>query len=119
MDPSPLTITRIDARRAVVALPGRLDAAVVPQRREALVHLSAEGVDRFVVDLSETTFLDSAAIAMIVSLLKRARTTGGDVRMVEPADEAVRRIVRLTRLDLVLSWTPTREQALAAWESDA
>lgn len=109
-----MTITRLDPRRAVVLLPGRVDAASVPARRETLAELSHEGVDRLVVDLSQTSFLDSAGIAMLVSLLKRARTTGGDVRLVEPADEAVRRIVRLTRLDLVFAWAPSQDAAVGA-----
>ena len=110
----PTVVTRLDPRRAVIGLPGRIDAASVPARREALAALSEEGVDRLVVDLGETTFLDSAGIAMLVSLLKRARTTGGDVRVVEPADEAVKRIIRLTRLDLVFAWSASREAAIAA-----
>jgi anti-sigma B factor antagonist len=109
-----MTVTRLDPRRAVVALPGRVDAASVPARRETLGDLAKEGLDRLVVDLSETSFLDSAGIAMLVSLLKRARATGGDVRLVEPVDEAVRRIIRLTRLDLVFAWSPSRDAALAA-----
>lgn len=107
-----MTVQRLDSRRAIVALPGRIDAAAVPARRDELAALLAEGIDRVVVDLSCASFLDSAGIAMLVSLLKKARTTGGDVRMVEPADEAVRRIIRLTRLDLVFAWSPSCEQAL-------
>jgi anti-anti-sigma factor len=106
-------VVRLDSRRAVLALHGRIDAATVPLRREAMAALSDEGVDRFVVDLTDASFLDSAGIAMLVSLLKRARATGGDVRLVEPADEGVKRIMRLTRLDLVFAWAPTRETALA------
>lgn len=107
-----MIVTRLDGRRAVVALPGRVDAAAVPPRRDELAALVADGSDRLVVDLSETSFLDSAGIAMLVSVLKRARTSGGDVRMVEPVDEAVRRIIRLTRLNLVFAWCPSRDQAL-------
>lgn len=110
----PLTVTRLDARRAIVALHGRVDAATVPGRRETLTKLSDEGLDRFVVDLTDTSFLDSAGIAMLVSLLKRARTTGGDVRLVEPADEGVKRIMRLTRLDLVFAWATSQDAALAS-----
>jgi anti-anti-sigma factor len=86
---------------AVVVLGGRIDAASVRTQRDQLHALTDRGVYRVVLDLGGVTFLDSAGMAMLVSLLKRARAAGGDVRMVEPADDAVRHILQLTRLDLV------------------
>ncbi len=98
--------------RAVVELTGRIDAIAVQTQRPALLSMLDDGTTRIVVDLSRTQFLDSAAMAMLVSLMKRARQAGGDVRVVEPADESVRRILRLTRLDLVLNLRPSCDEAL-------
>jgi anti-anti-sigma regulatory factor len=39
--------------------------------------------------------------------MKRARQAGGDMRVVQPSDESVQRVLRLTRLDLVLNLHPT------------
>ena len=81
-------------------------------RTGGMLSMLDAGTTRIVVDLSRTQFLDSAAMAMLVSLMKRARQAGGDVRVVEPADESVRRILRLTRLDLVLNLRPSCDAAL-------
>jgi anti-sigma B factor antagonist len=98
--------------RAIVEFTGRIDATAVQTQRATLLSLLDGGTTKFVLDLSRTLFLDSAAMAMLVSLMKRARQAGGDVRVVEPADESVRRILRLTRLDLVLNLRASCEAAL-------
>jgi anti-sigma B factor antagonist len=98
--------------RAIVELTGRIDATAVHAQRATLLSMLDGGTNRIVVDLSRTQFLDSAAMAMLVSLMKRARQAGGDVRVVEPADESVRRILRLTRLDLVLNLRSSCDAAL-------
>jgi anti-sigma B factor antagonist len=98
--------------RAIVELTGRVDAIAVQTQRPTLLSMLDDGTTRIVVDLSRTEFLDSAAMAMLVSLMKRARQAGGDVRVVEPADASVRRILHLTRLDLVLNMRPSCDAAL-------
>ncbi len=96
-----ITVTEQLSRTVVVAPKERLDAFSAPQMRERLEALLAEGVTQFVIDLSQTPFLDSAGMAVLVSLLKRARQAGGDVKLVKPASEAVQRILLLTRFDKV------------------
>jgi anti-sigma B factor antagonist len=97
---------------AVVVLGGRVDAASVRLQRDQLQALPDRGIYRVVLDLDGVTFLDSAGMAMLVGLLKRARAAGGDVRMVEPADDSVRHILQLTRLDLVFKMKESVEAAL-------
>ena len=96
-----ITVTEQLSRTVVVAPKERLDAFSAPQMRERLEALLAEGVTQFIIDLSQTPFLDSAGMAVLVSLLKRARQAGGDVKLVKPASEAVQRILLLTRFDKV------------------
>jgi anti-anti-sigma factor len=93
-------------------LEGRIDASSVRDHRTAMLARLDAGRTRFVVDLSTTTFLDSAALAMIVSLLKRTRKAGGDLVVVAPSDPSVQRILHLTRLDRVLDLLPNREAAI-------
>lgn len=88
-------------RIAVVRLHSRIDAFTAPQLRERLQQLEAAGTTRFIIDLSAVPFLDSAGMAVLVSLLKRARQAGGDVTLVWPDEEAARRILRLTKFDRV------------------
>jgi anti-anti-sigma factor len=105
-------ITEVTGGPTLVVLEGRIDATAVQTQRERLRGLLDRGLTRLVIDLSRTQFLDSAGMAMLVSVMKRARQAGGDVRVVEPADESVRRILHLTRLDLVLNLRPTYDAAI-------
>ena len=88
---------------AVARFVGRVDVSSVHEQREQLLVLLDKGYKFFVADLTSISFLDSAGMAMLVSLLKRSRQAGGDIRVVQPNDESVRRILKLTRLDLVFN----------------
>jgi len=110
---SHLAIRKLDADVAIVTLGGRIDATSVRRQRDQMHALvDRGGVTRVIVDLSAVTFLDSAGIAMLVSLLKRVRFAEGDMRVVEPADESVQRVLRLTRLDLVFHLKGSVEAAI-------
>jgi anti-sigma B factor antagonist len=97
---------------AEVTLTGRFDAFNAGNLRDQLYALLDQGTSQFVLDLSQTPFLDSAAMAVLVSLLKRARQQKGDVKLVWPQQEAARRILNLTRFDRVFDMSETAAAAL-------
>ena len=88
-------------RIAIFTLRGRLDAFEAPALRKQCDDYIASDCPHFVFDLSEVTMLDSAGLAVLVSVLRRARLVGGDVRLVWPAAEAASRILKLTKFDQV------------------
>lgn len=96
---------------AVVALRGRIAAFHTPVLREQLNTLLAGGTRYYVLDLSHVEFLDSAGLAVLVNLLKRAQQDGGSVKMILPKSEAARRILRLTRFDKVFTIIETSDAA--------
>ena len=110
-----MTIAEHTIRIAVVAPRQRIDAFSAPELRANLEQLLDSGVQRFVLDLSAVPFLDSAGMAVLVSLLKRARQAGGDVRLVWPAEEAARRILHLTKFDRVFNMADSADAALAGF----
>ena len=107
-----LQVTEYIIRIAVATPHQRIDAFSAPKLREQLDALLEKGVTRFVLDLSHVPFLDSAGMAVLVSLLKRTRNQNGDVRLVWPAEEAARRILRLTKFDKVFTMSESVEAAL-------
>ena len=107
-----IKITDHIVRTVVVAPQDRIDAFSAPELRAKLDGLTAEGVSRFVLDLSDVPFLDSAGMAVLVSLLKRARTAGGDVRLVWPTQEAAQRVLKLTKFDRVFEMADSADAAL-------
>ncbi len=99
-------------RTVVITPQQRIDAFNAPDLRAALDQQLERGVNRFVLDLSAVPFLDSAGMAVLVRLLKRAREHGGDVRLVWPNEEAARRIIKLTKFDRVFTMAESAEAAL-------
>ncbi|MFM8321192.1 MAG: STAS domain-containing protein [Chloroflexota bacterium] len=87
----------------VIALSGRLDAFEAPGLRKLCDDFIAQNEAHFVLDLTDLNMLDSAGLAVMVSVLKRARQQGGDVRLIWPVDETAGRILRLTKFDQVFS----------------
>lgn len=91
-------------RTVTVAPQDRLDAFSAPALRSQLDELAASGVQNFIIDLSGTPFMDSAGMAVLVSLLRRCRQSGGSVKLVWPRAEAVRRTLQLTQFDRIFEF---------------
>lgn len=99
-------------RIQIIQIQGRLEAFTVGRLREQQDALIEAGANRFAVDLSATVFMDSAGMAALVSLLKRARQAGGEVALVKPTDEAAYRILMLTRFDQVFTMKDSIDEAI-------
>ena len=82
-------------------LRGRVDAFEAPALRKQCDEYLANDFSHFVFDLAEVSMLDSAGLAVLVSVLKRSRLNNGDVRIVWPRAEAASRILKLTKFDQV------------------
>jgi anti-sigma B factor antagonist len=95
----------------VVRATGDLDVATAPRLREQVIRLIADGQRTIVLDLERVDFVDSTGLGVIVGLLKRARTLGGDLRLVSTRP-ALQRILTLTALDRALPLAASVEVAL-------
>lgn len=107
-----VSVTEQVTRIATVAPEGRFDAFSSPGMREQFDQLLNQGVTHFIIDLSDTLFMDSAGMAVLVSLLKQARQRKGQVKLVWPKQEPVRRILNLTRFDRVFEMANSVEAAV-------
>lgn len=96
---------------------GRVDAFAATEFREVIDQQLAGGTFRFVCDLSKVDFLDSAGMAVLVSLLKRSRQAGGDVKLVQPTSDAALRILHLTKFDRVFDMADSADSALRRFMS--
>lgn len=85
----------------VVVPRGRLNMTSARQLKEVLADLVGSGTSRIVVDMAETTFLDSSGLGALIGGLKSARQAGGDLRVARPT-AAVVSVFQLTNLDRVL-----------------
>jgi anti-sigma B factor antagonist len=106
-----LRVQRPSEDTAVVAVAGDADLHSGPELRDCLSGLMDEGVTRLVLDLSETTFVDSMALGVLLGSVKRLRPSDGRVEVVVPRPD-IRRIFEITMLDRVFDLHMTLEQAL-------
>jgi anti-sigma B factor antagonist len=109
------TVDELDAGHGtvVLAVNGDADLHVASELKDHLNTVIDGGASSLVLDLSLTTFLDSMALGVLLSGMKRLRARGGRFRVVAPSPE-IRRIFEITLLDQVFDLDPTRETALAA-----
>jgi len=96
----------------VVTAPSEIDATTVGQLRTILLEWESRGHTIMVVDMTRTQFCDSAGLRELVRAHKRALAEGGALRLVMPADGAVRRVLDVTGLDRLIPHFAGLEQAL-------
>ncbi|AMJ66580.1 STAS domain-containing protein [Hymenobacter sp. PAMC 26628] len=98
-------------------LVGSPDTAALVQA--ANDHLGADGIS-CAVDLSEIRYINSTGIGVLVSLLAKFRTRGGEMVLINPADHP-RKLLALTKLNNIFAVAPTeaaaRQQLLTAASS--
>jgi len=86
-----------DGGETVVSAAGELDVNTAPELREQLARLVGEGTRKVVVDLTNVSFVDSTALSVLVSALKRLRQADGDLELASP-NPSVRRVFEITGL---------------------
>ncbi len=93
--------TRTDSGdETVLRIEGTLDAATAPDLRTVVDAIVDEGRLLVTLELSGLRLIDSSGVGVIVSLFKRVRAHGGQVRIQGLRDQP-RAIFRLLRLDRV------------------
>jgi anti-anti-sigma factor len=96
----------------VLAAAGELDIATAPELRATITDALAAGVQRLVIDLSEVSFLDSVAVAV---LLHARRQLGGPGLMcvVVPPESYAQLVFDVAGISHALDVFATREDAVA------
>lgn len=100
-------------RTAVVRLPAEIDLTIADDMREALLSLLNQGALGLVVDMTATTFCDSAGITALVRARRRADATGAMMR-VAASSTPVLRVFTLVGIDRLIDIHPTVDAAKAS-----
>jgi anti-sigma B factor antagonist len=96
----------------VIALAGEVDLYTAPEFKQQLLDVIGQGGKDVVVDFTDTTFIDSTTLGVLVGGVKRLRTKDGQLSLV-CSDRNITKIFEITGLDRVFTIYGTRDEALA------
>ena len=96
----------------VISLAGEVDLYTAPEFKQQLLEVIGQGGKQVVVDFSNTTFIDSTTLGVLVGGVKRLRTNDGQLSLV-CNDRNITKIFEITGLDRVFTIYPTRDEAVS------
>jgi anti-anti-sigma factor len=100
-------------RTAVVTAAGEVDLTNAEGLRDALLSALNSGALGLVVDLTATTFIDSAGVTALVRASRRASATEATVRLAVTATPVLR-VLNLVGIDQLLDVHPSVTGAMAS-----
>ena len=103
--------TTWSGRTAVIAVAGEIDLTNAESLRDALLSALNAGAPGLIVDLTATTFLDSAGVTALVRASRRASAVDAAVRVAVTAP-AVLRVLSLVGIDQLIPVYPSVVTAL-------
>lgn len=110
----PLTTTQAANNVTMVTVDGQLIVANRQELKQLVQESLDQGARRFVFDFTPTAYIDSSGLGALVSISKRVREAGGDLRLAG-LNEDLRSLFELTKLDTLFSISETPAEALAGY----
>jgi anti-sigma B factor antagonist len=102
----------------VISLKGEVDLYTAPEFKQQLLEVIGQGGREVVVDFTDTTFIDSTTLGVLVGGVKRLRTNDGQLSLV-CNDRNITKIFEITGLDRVFTIYPTRDEAVSKLSASA
>ena len=107
-----ITDRKVDDETHVIAVTGEIDLFTAPEFKQRMSALIDAGRSRLVVDLSETTFIDSSSLGVLIGAHRRLKLRGGALLVVCDS-EAIAKTFKITGLDGVFTLSPSVDAALS------
>ena len=95
----------------VVDVEGQLIVGNRQELKQKVLDELEGGERKFVIDFSNTGYIDSSGLGVLVSLSKKIREQGGELRLAN-LNEDLRTLFELTKLDTLFTIADSREEAL-------
>ena len=95
----------------LIAVRGEIDLFTAPEFKQRVMAPIAAGIERVVVDLTETTFIDSSSLGVLIGAHRRLKLRGGSLVIVCDND-AITKTFRITGLDGVFTIVSSLDDAL-------
>ena len=100
----------------VISLAGEVDLYTAPEFKQQLLEVIGQGSKNVIVDFTNTTFIDSTTLGVLVGGVKRLRSNEGQLSLV-CSDRNITKIFEITGLDRVFTIYRSRDEAVSAMGS--
>ena len=98
----------------IVDVEGQLIVGNRQELKQKVLDEVEKGGRKILIDFSRTGYIDSSGLGVLVSLAKRMRELGGDLRLANLNDD-LQTLFELTKLDSLFQIADTRERALESF----
>ena len=95
----------------IVEVGGELIVGNRHELKETVLGRLDAGDRRFLIDFTSSSYIDSSGLAVLVSLSKKIRESGGALRLAG-LNEDLRTLFELTKLDTLFQIADTRARAI-------
>ncbi|TVR63656.1 MAG: anti-sigma factor antagonist [Gemmatimonadales bacterium] len=95
----------------IVDVEGQLIVGNRQELKQAILAELEGGSRKFLVDFTNTGYIDSSGLGVLVSLSKKIREQGGELRL-SSLNEDLRTLFELTKLDTLFRIADSREEGL-------
>ena len=95
----------------VIDVEGQLIVGNRQELKQKVLEELEGGERKFVVDFTETGYIDSSGLGVLVSLSKKIREQGGELRL-SSLNEDLRTLFELTKLDTLFKIADSLDEAL-------
>ena len=113
MNSSAEVTVELHGASVVARLSGEVDMSNASYVHDELLRSVPNGAIRLVIDLTETRYLDSAAIALVFDIAKRLGRRRQALRLVLPQSSPLERVLTLTDVNTVAGIHGSLDSALA------
>lgn len=97
----------------VLDVVGEIDIYTTPQFKEAVSAAIDQNKPAIVINMTQVTYMDSSGFGTLLSATKRLRPLDGALYL-SGCNEAIQRMLQITRLNTIFGVYPTEEEAIAA-----
>lgn len=107
---------RRDERKGVVVIgvDGQLIVGNRHELKQRVLDALADGERKILVDFTNTGYIDSSGLGVLVSLAKKLREEGGELRLAGLNDD-LKTLFELTKLDSLFTIVDSADEALAGF----
>jgi anti-sigma B factor antagonist len=98
----------------VVDVEGQLIVGNRQELKQKVLDELEKGERKFLIDFSQTGYIDSSGLGVLVSLSKKIREQGGELRLAN-LNEDLKTLFELTKLDTLFQIADSRARALESF----